>query len=147
MLVIILDYSRYSTPDAYTTYTPDASTAYSMDASGAQRSDGLVEQMTGRTGGGLRHRRKEKRGVAYNRYDPVSNGTQWQGMVYLVEYIMEYNRGASAICVHRTKKIQEVFAFLRKNCYITERAGTFPCTRYRTTGTENSSQDMTPYLE
>ena len=52
MLVIILDYSRYSTPDAYTTYTPDASTAYSMDASGAQRSDGLVEQMTGRTGGG-----------------------------------------------------------------------------------------------
>ena len=50
-------------------------------------------------GGGLRHRGKEKRGVAYNRYDPVSNGTQWQGMVYLVEYIMEYNWGASAIGV------------------------------------------------
>lgn len=97
-LVIILDHSRY-TLDAYTTYTPDASTAHSMDASGAQRSDGLPVQMTGRTGGGLRHRRKEKRGVAYNRYDPVSNGTQWQGMVYLVEYIMEYNRGASAIGV------------------------------------------------
>ena len=61
-------------------------------------------------GGGLRHRRKEKRGVAYKAYDPISkayntydtisNGTQWRGMVYSVEY----NRGDSAIGVHRIKK-------------------------------------------
>lgn len=58
-----------------------------------------------------------------------------------IVYSMEYNRGASAIGVHR-KKIQDVCTLLQKFCYITERAGTFPCTRYRTTGTENSSQDM-----
>ena len=93
--MIILDYSRYGTPDACTTYTPDASTAYSMDALSAQRSDGLPGQMTGRTGGGLRHRGKEKRGVAYNEYDPISNVVSDS-----MEYMTEYNRGASAIGVN-----------------------------------------------
>lgn len=63
-------------------------------------------------GGGLRHRGEEKRGVAYNVYDPISNV-----VVHSVEYISEYNRGDSAIGVHSleqptAKKIQEVFAYL-----------------------------------
>ena len=56
-------------------------------------------------GGGLRHRRKEKRGVAYNMYDPISKAYNMydpisNGVVDLVEYIVEYGRGASAIGVN-----------------------------------------------
>ena len=73
----------------------DGQNTHTSDGLNVQRSDGLMEYMTGRTGGGLRHRRKEKRGVAYNTYDQISNG-----VVHSVESIVEYNRGASAIGVN-----------------------------------------------
>lgn len=59
-------------------------------------------------GGGLERRGKEKRGVAYNIYDPISKAYNTydpisNGVLDFMEYIVEYNRGASAMGAYRCK--------------------------------------------